>query len=192
MKKITNFFVVILMLIICGGYAQEPNVQDTEKLKFDQSGHIRHIKFDGKNKTGQWDSPSSPDGFFKGILGASELDEFVMKSKREGKQGSTYEHYRQFYKGVEVEGGLFILHFKNGKLAKANGHYVNTDGVDPSPELTPDEAAKSYADYLQIPDVTTLKFIQGVVIAEIERIPPPPRLSAAVTRGSVLVVCNDF
>ncbi len=158
------------MLITWGGYAQEPNAQNTSKLKFDKSGYVKYIKFDGKNKTGKWDSPSSPEDFFNSILGAQEQDEFILKNKIEREDGSYYEHYRQFYREVEVEDGLFILHFNNGKLTKANGHYVNTAGVDASPKLTPEEASESYAGSLQIPAATPVKFLHGIVIAEIEEI----------------------
>ena len=138
------------MFITWGGYTQELDTPVTPKLTFDKSGHVRYIKFDGKNKTGKWDSPASANSFFKDILNANEQDDFALKNKRERKDGSYTEHYKQFYKGVNVEGGLFILHFKNGKLTKANGHYVNTTGVNPTPRLTPGEAARAYANYLNL------------------------------------------
>lgn len=68
MKKIANILTLIFTLIILTGYSQEPNDPSTSKLKFDKSGHVEYIKFDGTNKTGKWDSPSSPDGFFSSIL----------------------------------------------------------------------------------------------------------------------------
>lgn len=61
------------------------------------------------------------------------------------------------------------VHTESGPK-RNNWHGMNTAGVDPSPELTPDEAAKSYADYLQIPAATPLEFLHGIVIAEIETI----------------------
>ena len=136
MKKITHLLIAFFILITWGGYAQQPDIPATPKLKFDKSGNVKYIKFDGKNKTGKWNSPASAEGFFKNILNANKQDEFVLKNKKEKKDALFTEHYRQFYRGVEVEGGIFILHFKNGKLTKANGHYINTAGVDPLPKLT--------------------------------------------------------
>jgi len=104
------------------------------------------------------------------VLNANEQDKFVLKNQREQKNGSYTEHYKQFYRGVEVDGGIFILQFKNGKLKKANGHYIDTEGIDPLPKLTPDDAAKSYASYLQIADISALKFLHGLVITETETI----------------------
>lgn len=108
--------------------------------------------------------------FFKSVLNANKQDEFVLKSKREKKGDLFTEHYRQFYRGVEVEGGIFILHFKSGKITKANGHYINTAGIDPVPKITPDDAAISYATYLQISNDSLPKYLHGIVIAEIRNI----------------------
>ncbi len=169
MKKTINLLIAIF-IFINQGYAQETNKSNTPKLKFDKSGQIKYIKFDGKNKTGKWDSPASANSFFKDILNANEQDDFALKNKRERKDGSYTEHYKQFYKGVRVEGGLFILHFKNGKLTKANGHYVNTIGVNPTPRLTPSQAAQSYVNFLNLSIVSVPKFLHGIVVAEIETI----------------------
>lgn len=92
------------------------------------------------------------------------------KNKTGRKDGSYYLHYRQHCKGIEVEGGIYILHFSKGKLTKANGHYVNTTRIDTSPKLTPSEASKSYAEYLKIPNDVPVKFIHGIVIAEIRKV----------------------
>jgi len=170
MTKITNILALIFTLIALTGYSQEPNDQNASKLKVDRSGHVEYIKFDGTNKTGKWDSPISPDGFFSNILGIQGQDEFVQKNKTERKDGSYYLHYRQFCKGIEVEGGIYILHFSKNKLTKANGHYVNTTGIDTSPKLTPDEASKSYAEYLKIPNDVPVKFLHGLVISEIRKV----------------------
>jgi len=121
MKKIVTY-ILTFVLISWVGYSQEQtNVQNDENLKYDKSGNVKYIKFDGKNKTGEWDSPSSPESFWKVILGVQEQNEFVLKNKVERKDGSYYVQYRQFYNGVSVEEGIYILHFRNGKMEKANG-----------------------------------------------------------------------
>jgi len=42
--------------------------------------------------------------------------------------------------------------------------------LDTSPKLTPDEACKFYAKFLQVPDSIPLDFLHGMVISEIEKI----------------------
>ena len=103
--------------VIWSGYTQESD----KNLKFDKSGNVKYIKFDGKNKTGNWDGPTSPEDFWENILGMKGQNEFERKNKIERKDGSYYEQYRQYYNGVSVEGGIYILHFRDGKLEKANG-----------------------------------------------------------------------
>ncbi|MCD6597526.1 MAG: M4 family metallopeptidase, partial [Bacteroidales bacterium] len=97
-------------------------------------------------------------------------DDFVLKNKIKRENGSYYSNYKQFCKGIEVEGGRYILHFSKGNLTKANGHYVNTTGIDTSPKLTLEEASKSYAEFLQIPGTAIIEFLHGIVISEIEEV----------------------
>lgn len=84
--------------MVLTGHSQEPNDQNASKLKFDKSGHVEYLKFDGTNKTGEWDSPTSPGVFFNSILGVQGQDEFVQKNKTERKDGSYYLHYRSSVK----------------------------------------------------------------------------------------------
>lgn len=68
MKKITNLLIILLMLCSWEGYAQQSNNPVTPKLKYDKSGRVKYIKFDGKDKTGKWTQPSSSAGFFLNVL----------------------------------------------------------------------------------------------------------------------------
>lgn len=168
--KNTYILVSILIQVALAGYSLETDGQNNANLKYDKSGNIKYIKFDGVNKTGVWNSPSSSDMFFSNILGVKDLNKFTLKNKIERKDGSYYESYRQTYNDIEVEGGIYILHFKNRKLVKANGHFVNITEMVTSPKLTPEEASKSYSEYLQVPDSVPLHFFHGIVITEIEEV----------------------
>ena len=165
--KILNYFLLLIFLLGC---FQITNGQETVKLKYDKSGNIRYIKFDGINKTGDWESPSSSGYFFNGILGLKEPNKFTLRNKIEHKYGSYSEIYRQVYNNIEVEGGIYILIFKNGKLIKANGHIVNITETIPSSRLSPEEASNLYAEYLHVSDTLPLHFFYGMVIAEIEEV----------------------
>ncbi len=163
MKRITITLTLFFLLITWIGYAQDPS----GKIAYDKTGNIKYIKFDGTNKTGNWDSPTSSDVFFGNILGMKDQNKFISKNKVERKDGSHYEGYRQVYNGINVEGGIYILHFRNGKLEKANGHFVNVSGLDTTPKLTPEEACKSYATYRHLADSIPLDFLQEIIISEI-------------------------
>jgi bacillolysin len=161
--KLITFLTLALILVAEAVYSQKK----PENIKYDRFGNVKYIKFDGKNKTGDWDSPTSPDAFFENILGMKDQNKFISKNKIERKDGSYFEGYRQVYNGINVEGGIYILHFRNGKLEKANGHFVNVSGLDTSPKLTPEEASKSYATYRQLVDSIPLDFLHEIVISEI-------------------------
>lgn len=165
--KIINCILSFIFLLGC------PRItygQETSNLKYDKSGNVKYIKFNGINKTGDWESPSSSDFFFNNILGVKEPNKFTLRNKIEHKYGSYSEIYRQVYNNIEVEGGIYILIFKNGKLVKANGHLVNITETIPSSKLSPEEASKIYAEYLHLSDTLPLHFFYGIVIAEIEKV----------------------
>ncbi len=157
-------------MVYLAGSSQVINSQNITNLKYDKSGSVKYIKFEGTNKIGVWNRPTSPDDFFSNILGVKEQDKFILKNKIMHKDGSYYQIYRQVYNGVSVEGGIYILHFKDGKMVKANGHFVNITDLNTSPVLTPEKACKYYAEYLQVPDTISLDFLHGLVIAEIENV----------------------
>jgi len=80
--------------------------------------------------------------FFQDYRKAYPLsDENQMKELRVSadKTGSHYR-YDQYYKGIQVLGGQYILHEKNGGVWYANGHLVHGLDLDINPVLTKDQA----------------------------------------------------
>ncbi|MBK9581487.1 MAG: hypothetical protein IPO48_06160 [Saprospiraceae bacterium] len=45
----------------------------------------------------------------------------VEKTKNIDKSGNLHTRYQQYYKGVKVVGGTYILHSKNDLVMKSNG-----------------------------------------------------------------------
>ena len=86
-------------------------------------------------------------------------NEFVFKSKLTRKDGTFYEIYNQFYKGIKVEETIYILDFKDGKLRKASGKFVPISILDTTLKITPTEASKTYAKYLKLKNTEELQFI---------------------------------
>ena len=159
-----------LCLLAWGGHAQNDYNSNTSKLKVDKSGNVRYIKFDAKDKTGEWTSPTSGNEFFKNVIGVQNENEFELKRIRNKEDGSYSELYKQYYNKIEVEGGIFILLFNQDKLTKATGHYIPTKGINPIPRVTPKDAANAYASYLQLPDTNTLRYNSALKVTEIEEI----------------------
>lgn len=64
--------------------------------------------------------------FFQALgkeLGMSKDDNFLLNNQSKGRNNYTHYNYFQYYKGVRVEGGQFILHEQNGKLKTASGKF---------------------------------------------------------------------
>jgi len=125
MKTIPYYKILALGFAIIFGFPPDAESQYNTITKYDKTGNVKYIKFDEGFETGDWASPSSPEVFFSDILGMKGGNEFVLKCKLTRKNGTYYEIYNQFYKGIKVDETIYILDFKDGKLRKANGQFVN-------------------------------------------------------------------
>jgi len=168
MKTIPYYKILAFGFAIIFGFSQNTEGQDSTIIKYDKTGNIKYIKFDVGFETGDWVSPSSPEAFFSEILGMKGGNEFVFKTKLTRKNGTYYEIYKQFYKGIKVDEAIYILDFKDGKLRKANGQFVKISDLDTTLKITPEEASKSYAEYLNITKTEELKFVSVIAISQIE------------------------
>jgi hypothetical protein len=133
MKKI----IISIISIICffGSnsvlYSQQNTKDQDDNTHYNKNGTIKYIKF-GENETilsktlqGEiviYNAPDNSSDFFNQILKSSSDDQFELVKKRQTRTGYIIERYEQKYKDISVRGGLYNLHFYNGKLFKANGN----------------------------------------------------------------------
>ena len=61
---------------------------------------------------------------FKAEFGLSNNDEMRIIRKETDKIGLTHYRYQQYYKGVPVDGAVYLIHEKGGKANSANGQIV--------------------------------------------------------------------
>lgn len=87
--------------------------------------------------------------FFKEILNISDFNNFELYEKGKDHLGSIYYHYHQYYKGIPVENGEFVLHFSEGIIKSANGNFIRVMDLDTEPTINKDEAVKFWCDYLK-------------------------------------------
>ncbi len=73
-------------------------------------------------------------------LGLNENDHFIYLKSNTDTLGISHYQYYQTYKGIIVEGGDFLLHEKNGRLIKSNGHFYNDLNININPTITDDSA----------------------------------------------------
>lgn len=87
--------------------------------------------------------------FFNNILEVENTDEFRLGiTEDEGK----IEMYNQYYNSIPVKDGVYVLHWKNGKIESANGNYIRiTSKLNPKPVFTESEAIEKWYEYLKIP-----------------------------------------
>ena len=92
--------------------------------------------------------------FFNTVLNISQKDEF-----RLFKKGKSFEEYRQYFDGVLVKSGVFVLHKSHGFIESANGNYIRIEELNTNPSITDDLAMEKWCNYLNIPikDVRTFK-----------------------------------
>ncbi len=84
-------------------------------------------------------------GFFERFakeLGAGMETSFQFSNSVKDNDGYTHLNYDQFYHGIKVTGGQFILHEKNGKLAFANGKLYNGFTVNTNPQISKEQAVE--------------------------------------------------
>jgi len=54
--------------------------------------------------------------------------------------GFTHERYQQYYKDIEIEGGVYIFHLKNDVLSSANGDFMPNLNIEVSPWINGNQA----------------------------------------------------
>ncbi len=68
----------------------------------------------------------------KSALKISENDDFQLIKMQKDELGYQHFRYQQYYKGIKVTDGIYILHAKNGQVHSLNGYFVeglNHSGV---------------------------------------------------------------
>lgn len=82
-------------------------------------------------------------------LGLGQHDQMVLVSETTDQLGWTHSRYVQQYAGVDVYGSGLILHHRDGRVNKANGHLYSGIQLDVVPRLSPDQAMLQAKDVVQ-------------------------------------------
>lgn len=98
---------VVYSLITCAQVTEIIN-GSYEILRNNKKGIRYHRLIDSD------DACADQSDFFKGILCISKDDEFRFLKRGNDRSGKYFEEYRQYYEGIRVKSGVFILHWNNG------------------------------------------------------------------------------
>ena len=126
-------------------------------------GTIKSVRY----ATTDDDSPASADEFFSTTLKKRKVDNFILVKSNDADNGMHFESFQQYYQGVRVDDGFYCFSYKNGRMKRARGHYVNVAGIDSQPSLTKDEAINLYASYFGIRNNDIIKSYVDLIIKEI-------------------------
>lgn len=75
-------------------------------------------------------------------LGLGQHDEMRLLKVDSGKSERTRHRFQQYYRGLEVEGAVYIVHADNARVVRANGKIASDLAMDVQPRYTADEAYK--------------------------------------------------
>ena len=62
--------------------------------------------------------------------------------------GGFHESYREYYRGILVDGTRYTIHYKNGFATSLNGNFIAIDNLDVTPKITREQALASLASAL--------------------------------------------
>ncbi|HLG02020.1 MAG TPA: hypothetical protein VI731_00395, partial [Bacteroidia bacterium] len=131
-------------------------VSGADKVVVDDDLHtISFVHFSSKPASGDHIS------WLRNLLKAGAETGFVLYETKTDQLGWTHYRYRQLYKNVQVENGVFYVHVRDGEILSANGEFYS--GIDLS--VTPsynETAAKA----------TALNALQAKKLAPAEQLQP--------------------
>jgi Zn-dependent metalloprotease len=77
---------------------------------------------------------------FNLLLKLNKDHSFKDVSERTDDLGYTHFNYKQYYKGIEIDGGLLMVHSKNGLVTSINGKVAEFDNLDIQSAISEGEA----------------------------------------------------
>ncbi|MEM7039255.1 MAG: hypothetical protein AAF570_19925, partial [Bacteroidota bacterium] len=73
------------------------------------------------------------EAWLRGVLGMRAEDDFRLLESFDDQLGMQHFRLQQTYKGLPVEGSMYIIHTRNGKVVSVNGEYYPNLEMDVNP-----------------------------------------------------------
>ncbi len=82
--------------------------------------------------------------------------------------GFTHSKYRQYHKGVKVDGAIIIVHEKDGQVTHINGNFYSGLNIDVEPKISPQKAFKQACKFMGVKSdpITNLNNIELIITPE--------------------------
>ena len=89
---------------------------------------------------------------------------FKNMSDNTDKLGYTHFKYQQYYKGIEIDGGLLLIHSKNGLVTSINGKVAEFDNLDIQATISKNDAENIAKNSLGVSSLTNQHHIKKVIV----------------------------
>lgn len=144
-KNYHGRYMLLLLFIFSISSVYSQKVGKISQSIKNKDGVYKQIKFDTK----QNQIPSSKaDQVLQEYLSTQEEDELRPRQELTDKLGFKHVRYQQFYKGVKVEYGTYIVHEKDGTILSMNGDFKKVKGVSLNPSISADAALEHARKYV--------------------------------------------
>jgi len=134
-------FLFLSIFISASSFAQQ-----IEKQTLDRNGKPNFVKFNTKEQT---ISKTDVKSVFSNVLSATKNDDFKPFRSEKDQIGYTHEKFQQFYQGIKVENGVYIVHSREGIIESLSGEYKVINGINTVPSIEGQKAvelAKSFVN----------------------------------------------
>lgn len=149
--KIITFCSVLFLVIFLSGNVSSQTTARGEQVYLSKLRQIAMFK-EGTDwitiKPGKSINAKRIFEFHKDAFGLGEYDKMKLIKSDKDKIGFTTHRYQQYYKGIPVDGAVYLVHEKNGKAVKANGKLVRSLDKNTIPSISPEEAIQKALLYM--------------------------------------------
>lgn len=140
MKKNNKTIMLVVLIAI---FAINAHAQNNNSVSYNEYGTINRIGFEkGYIRSSQ--------EFFNSILNVGNDKTFVKSDTYVDVFGGLHEKYDQYFEGIKVSGGGYVLNFLQGCIVYANGNYIPIEKADTHPLLSSHDALQSFARHENI------------------------------------------
>ncbi|MDR1793168.1 MAG: M4 family metallopeptidase [Bacteroidales bacterium] len=144
------FGIVIFWQIVYAQETQESNVSITldnfTDLYRDEKGTIKHARV--KENAPITDIMRNDSLFLNFMLNMSPDCQFEQYRENTDEMGYIHKKFWQYYKGIKVESGAYVTHWKNGYIYLINGYYQRVENLDTTLILSQEQATQAAKEYV--------------------------------------------
>lgn len=139
MKK--HNFILILAGLWAGSLFAQSNIK---KQILDENGKPRFVQFEKAVSFNRQDA-----SVLKNALNYEQDESFILKNVEKDKLGQVHYRYQQYYKGIKVENGNYVVHTDGNKALSLNGNFkkINED-IAIKPALSEKQALQKALDFV--------------------------------------------